>query len=329
MDTPPPVNSSAPAVPATPPIEANGDCKNSSNSSSNNSTSNPAVASDENLPLQQQEERRRTSSGLCLPSFYVAGEGGRGRGKRPANNSLEARKSDIEGVWRGRPSLRAVEFEECVRDLLGLPGIVTRTVMERVKLLCGNDSSSSSRAGQLSQKGGSSEGELRVSLDAFLKYWPLEVEPYDEDERFFRLIKQPASNTFVRGENDCISLECTCNVGQSAFPVFSGFSSFVQIRPEMRLFFFTSCGLFFADDLSPLVNELVATHPGLQFLQSAEEVQRLEFPFFHFSLCLNFRCDLLSDIFLPTYAVLVSLVFSYIYFLFGVVLLHVWLFDFS
>jgi len=201
----------APELPATPSFphsseatEADGDCKHNSSdnsvTSSSSSASKSAAARDNHLQQQQSSSSSSLSLGPRLPLFYVAGAGGRGRGRRPVNNSLEARKGDIESVWRGRPSLRAVEFEECVRDLLGLPGILTRTVMQRINLLCGGgNGDGSSREGQPPQEGGG-EGELRVSLEAFLKFWPLEVEPFDEDERFFRLIKQPASSTFVRGE---------------------------------------------------------------------------------------------------------------------------------
>jgi hypothetical protein len=170
------------------------------------------------------DERARPASSLQLPSFYVAGEGGRGRGKRPAGNSLAARRLDVEAVWRGRPSLNEAEFEECARDLLGLPGLLTVPVMRRVNLLGGGGgadgagSSGSSRGAGVSHdsssnsssssdvgskvdggKGSSDGGELRVSVEAFLAFWALEVEPYDEEERFFRLVKQPTANAFVRG----------------------------------------------------------------------------------------------------------------------------------
>jgi len=145
-----------------------------------------------------------------LPRFFFPGEGGRGRGRPRAEDALEAKRALVDAAWRGAPSLGLADFSRAVcRDLVGLPAMLGHPLLLRVNRL-------------FDPTTGEPE---RVKRGSFLRFWEEEVAPFDEDERFFRLLAQPGASYAV------------------------------------------------VADLRPLVDELVAKHPGLQFLQDAAEFQ--------------------------------------------------------
>lgn len=169
-------------------------------------------------PIQQGKRPEDLDS---IPPFYLPGEGGRGRGKRNPKDSLKEKAQAIEKAFS--------EFEEGVsindfplicKDLCGYPMFFSSLLFRRIKLLTafwnGETPAIANITAQASRpiRGSSlsstystaSEGrasdaarnnpykdleEGTINISDFVQWWEKEVEPYDEPERIFRLLKKP------------------------------------------------------------------------------------------------------------------------------------------
>lgn len=113
------------------------------------------------------------------------------------------------------------EFLEITKDVCRFPSFFNAPLYRRIVSSFGEGEvkpvSSDPKASKGKDKG--------ISLAMIEKFWTLEMEPYDDQERFFRLVKKPGK--------DCIS----------------------------------------RDDFLPFIEELLATHPGLEFLSNHAEFQ--------------------------------------------------------
>ncbi len=94
---------------------------------------------------------------------------------------MEARRGEVEAAWKGAEDIGTVDFARVTRDFCGFPTLFARPLMARINLHC-------SRSG---------DGDLRVSLVDFWHFWSQEMELFDADARFFRLLREPGAN-FVR-----------------------------------------------------------------------------------------------------------------------------------
>eukprot|EP00753_Platysulcus_tardus_P006509 PLAT14261.1.p1 GENE.PLAT14261.1~~PLAT14261.1.p1 ORF type:complete len:646 (+),score=297.02 PLAT14261.1:29-1966(+) len=189
-------------------------------------------------PLSPRSSSGASSSALLskglktIPRFFIAGEGGRGRGRRIASDSYEARRSEVEERWAAfdGDGPNRNQFRTIAEQLCRYPGCVARPLFDRILSQFGSGASESKAAA--ASEGKKKDGDdddaapsVRLPLAVFRAWWLAEFAPYDEVDRLFRLLKSP----------------------ERAY--------------------------IFPNDLKPMMLEILALHPGLEFLEATPEFQ--------------------------------------------------------
>eukprot|EP01084_Bolivina_argentea_P203326 347295_1 len=124
-----------------------------------------------------------------LPLFYAPGQGGRGRGKRPKYSSLESLSAKISMTWSGSPEgLSQSKFLPVTKMLCGFPRFFNSLLFDRIHELYGDGSSSESGL------------EKHITEAQFCAFWKAEMEPFDDMDQLFRLLKQPQDNYIGRDD---------------------------------------------------------------------------------------------------------------------------------
>lgn len=157
---------------------------------------------------------RRRANFDTIPVFYrprgqeKAEDGGvefitrAGRGSGPARSlqqkhedSLASRLAEIEEFFSVYPAgVPQDKLVHATKRLMGLPSYFNVPIVERIHLLYGDAAHGSNSHALWPDRG------AKVQLEAFKKYWELEVAPYDRVERFFRAIAQPGKDYIVKDD---------------------------------------------------------------------------------------------------------------------------------
>lgn len=119
-----------------------------------------------------------------LPTLYERGECGRGKGRPLLHSSLEERRADIMSIFSqvGQAGISVAEFVPVTKTLCGFPSFFNAVLFSRI----------------ISQYGrGNGGADARLTMKQFISYWKEEMEPFDNQDRFFRLVKQPEVNAIL------------------------------------------------------------------------------------------------------------------------------------
>jgi hypothetical protein len=130
--------------------------------------------------------------------------------------NLTLRKAFCSGSPTATSSL--TEFLEITKDVCKFPSFFNAPLYRRILLLFGKTNTSSNSDDDTTPT-------TELTYNMFQRYWIQEMEPYDEQERFFRLVKKPSREYITR------------------------------------------------DDFLPFIEELLMSHPGLEFLSNHAEFQ--------------------------------------------------------
>ncbi|RHY35868.1 hypothetical protein DYB38_001053 [Aphanomyces astaci] len=119
-----------------------------------------------------------------IPKFYFPKEGGRGRGRAYSRDQLNRKERDIDERFQlagaGPEGLNVDSFVSITKDLCGFPSFFNLPLFQRIRCVGGSPSAEFDPATTF------------VTKEMFQTFWTVEIEPYDNVERFFRLVKQPA-----------------------------------------------------------------------------------------------------------------------------------------
>jgi len=120
---------------------------------------------------------------VIIPPFYNPNEGGRGRGRPSSDQSWEAVVGTVEGIYNdlsptgggGKHVALSVEnFVRVTKDVCHFPSFFNQPLYRRILSLNG--------------KGGG--GEQGVTMSMLKNFWDRDMENYDANDRFYRLVKQ-------------------------------------------------------------------------------------------------------------------------------------------
>jgi serine/threonine-protein phosphatase 2A regulatory subunit B'' len=266
------------------------------------SSSSKDLTAPEFPPLSPLLSRPSSSSAGAkgsIPLFFTAGEGGRGRGRPIPEDKLETRLENIVSTWRshwvearrqavppaeagktakqpvvqapstaGAPSETVVgvtlsqvdaslglpveQFAAVAKTLCGFPSFFAAPLFRRIRKVYGKSSkrpelSSESKEDEsgsspdddsmdkdIPAQGYDEDTRGVVRLRTFLRFWRRFIEPYDHPGRFFHLVSQ--MEPLAAGKH----------AGRRAMV---------------------------PTDFMPFLEELLAFHPGLAFLESTPEFQ--------------------------------------------------------
>lgn len=132
---------------------------------------------------------KRKSNFDVIPTFYIPGKGIKSiimKDKELTNSKL----NEIETFFK--PFKDGISFDKFVhvtKRLCNLPSYFNVPFCERIYLLYGNNQNKEFKY-----------QENKISLEMFLQYWKDEMEGYDNNERFFRLLKQPTSDSITKDD---------------------------------------------------------------------------------------------------------------------------------
>ncbi|EQC28363.1 hypothetical protein SDRG_13910 [Saprolegnia diclina VS20] len=140
----------------------------------------------EPLQLSLPEDAESDMSAM-IPRFYFPKEGGRGRGRAYSRDRLDRKERDIEERFRqagaGPDGITVDSFVSITKDLCGFPSFFNLPLFQRIrKLMLNLDAPEDDLSGRL------------LTLEMFQTYWAKEIQPFDNIERFFRLVKQPQND---------------------------------------------------------------------------------------------------------------------------------------
>ena len=186
----------------------------------------------------------------ALPKFYFPNEGGRGRGKPILNDRFELMEKRIQVVFKDKPNgIKPDDFVSLTKEFCGLPSFLSTPLHTRVRwyyqrslpnqekinekdaLAIDNNKNKNKNNKKKNNQDDDDDDDnynyenALVTYDMFKLYWKEEIEPYDLQDRFFRLLKKIDS---------------------------------VVIYPS---------------DFEVVLKELLAYHPGLEFLENTPEFQ--------------------------------------------------------
>eukprot|EP00636_Phaeomonas_parva_P008428 CAMPEP_0118880336 /NCGR_PEP_ID=MMETSP1163-20130328/19933_1 /TAXON_ID=124430 /ORGANISM="Phaeomonas parva, Strain CCMP2877" /LENGTH=720 /DNA_ID=CAMNT_0006816711 /DNA_START=358 /DNA_END=2520 /DNA_ORIENTATION=+ len=142
--------------------------------------------------------RRRSE----LPAFFLRGEGGRGRGRRMLDDSLDLKLDAISNMFdpqEANGGLSVHDFVHVTKVLCKFPSFFNVPLFERILATFGTEGGGGAapEAAELNAKLGA-DGGARISKEVFLRFWKAEIEPFDLVDRFFRLVKQPGREFIER-----------------------------------------------------------------------------------------------------------------------------------
>jgi len=137
----------------------------------------------------------RTRQRGDLPAFYFKGEGGRGRGRRLPQDSLDLKLEAVSNMFdphEANGGLTVHDFVHVTKVLCKFPSFFNVPLFERVLTTFKADAFGGDGADKLPTEG------ARIDKDVFLRFWKAEIEPFDLIDRFFRLVKQPGKEHIER-----------------------------------------------------------------------------------------------------------------------------------
>ncbi|RHY28035.1 hypothetical protein DYB32_006910, partial [Aphanomyces invadans] len=139
------------------------------------------------LQLSVTPEASTEDASARIPKFYFPKEGGRGRGRAYSRDQLNRKERDIDERFQlagaGPEGLNVDSFVSITKDLCGFPSFFNLPLFLRIRAL--NNAPITSDFDPAS---------TFVSKEMFHTFWTVEIEPYDNVERFFRLVKQPGKD---------------------------------------------------------------------------------------------------------------------------------------
>lgn len=89
-----------------------------------------------------------------------------------------------------------VDFLEITKDVCKFPSFFNAPLYRRILLLFGKTNPSSNNDDNTTP----TESTTELTYAMFQNYWIQEMEPYDEQERFFRLVKKPSREYITRDD---------------------------------------------------------------------------------------------------------------------------------
>ncbi|CAM9584183.1 unnamed protein product [Chrysoparadoxa australica] len=135
------------------------------------------------LQPDEDEVARKSMRRTDIPEFYIPGEGGRGRGKRIIGDSLENRRDQIAAMFAQHGgSLGVEDFVPVTKTLCAFPSFFNAVLFQRILNMAGHPN------------------DVVLSEEDFCAFWAQEMEPYDTNDRFFRLVKQPEAEYIVQDD---------------------------------------------------------------------------------------------------------------------------------
>uniref|UniRef100_A0A7S2S6E6 Calmodulin n=1 Tax=Mucochytrium quahogii TaxID=96639 RepID=A0A7S2S6E6_9STRA len=121
------------------------------------------------------------------------------------------------------------DFVVVCKELCGMPTFFNGPLVHRIlliwKLTKNEDTAENGEHEEEEKQQVVEEENIKITKEQFCHFWGVEMEPYDELDRLFRLLKQPDADTIV------------------------------------------------GSDFAPYLEELLAYHPGLEFLETTPEFQ--------------------------------------------------------
>lgn len=133
---------------------------------------------------------RRRANFDSLPVFYVAGRRNSYKGRVIEDDKLVKRLPEIEAFFKPFPGGIPVEkFVHVTKRLCGIPSFFNLPLCKRINELYG-DPDSGIPPPRVIGKNNRQPSGVKIKLKTFLKFWTMEIEPYDRIERFFNIIKQ-------------------------------------------------------------------------------------------------------------------------------------------
>ena len=164
----------------------------------------PSSSSDRNSRLEKnsnynQDEKsasRRRANFDKIPAFYFPKQRASRSNTICEEDKLTNKLLDIETYFKPYNGEIPVEkFVHVTKKLIGIPSFFNLPLCKRINELFDPDDVPPPRI-----VGRNSNQVIRsnVKLKSFLKYWQLEVEPYDRTERLFRIIKQQDADYIVK-----------------------------------------------------------------------------------------------------------------------------------
>jgi serine/threonine-protein phosphatase 2A regulatory subunit B'' len=151
---------------------------------------------------QKQAQSKRRSNIDAIPPFYSVDRSNPNAAKshyRIFEDALSNRLHEIEAEFKPFPGGIGVEnFVQLTKNLCGFPSFFNKALFQRIMEYYSDDNNGKltlPRKVPISIPIGA-----KLKLKAFLTFWQLEIEPYDNYGRFFRLVKNPNSD-FIRKDD--------------------------------------------------------------------------------------------------------------------------------
>ncbi|KAJ4462002.1 hypothetical protein PAPYR_1159 [Paratrimastix pyriformis] len=135
----------------------------------------PAVAIPPPTPISAQA----LTKALPIPQFYFPG------GKPAPQEKVDAEKAQFAEIFARHPDGVSVEIfqDEVMRPVLGLPRWMARPFWDRMMAVAATI-----------------PGETLITLNEFTKYYAANLQNFDAQARFFRILKDPAHNYVTRDD---------------------------------------------------------------------------------------------------------------------------------
>lgn len=157
------------------------------------------------LPNDQQPEDhtnlKRRANFDKIPIFYIPGK------KTTTHlihinedDKLNKRLPEIEAFFKPFPGGIPMEkFVHVTKRLCGIPSFFNLPLCKRINEKYGDSDSGIPPPRTIGRAGRQPSG-VKIKLKTFLKFWSIEIEPYDRIERFFRIIKKHDSEYIYKDD---------------------------------------------------------------------------------------------------------------------------------
>lgn len=168
------------------------------------SSSKDNILNDKEDDLHQIARRRASID--AIPLFYKKSFNSQGQQTvgivkthyRLSEDTLENRKAEIENLFKPFPGgIAAESFVHITKNLCGFPSFFNKALFQRILDYYddGGTRMQLPRRVPVAAPAGA-----KMKLRTFLCFWEIEMEPFDHYGRFFRLVKNPASE-FIRKDD--------------------------------------------------------------------------------------------------------------------------------
>ncbi|TMW64429.1 hypothetical protein Poli38472_013051 [Pythium oligandrum] len=157
-----------------------------------NETEEAAPAPSENNNEEEKMDAPPPTTSPQIPRFYIPGESRRGRLRTFSTDTIARKASDIDGRFQDFPDgMKVEDFVAITKDLCGFPSFFNAPFFRRILAAANNGELPSPTA---------TDDSLKITKEMFLPYWQKELAPFDDVERFFRVVKQP-QNSFIERDD--------------------------------------------------------------------------------------------------------------------------------